>query len=88
MSPAELQAGDTAEVILVVAQEDATVGQTDTSDQAVRHADALPLRLKLKIKRVIATQRPYQFFLASLEAPFSVKQPQSLPHAEHLISVG
>ncbi|HEX7501245.1 MAG TPA: GxxExxY protein [Polyangia bacterium] len=29
----------------------------------------------LEIKRVIASQRPHHDFLASLEAPFSVKQP-------------
>jgi hypothetical protein len=29
----------------------------------------------LEIKRVIASQRPHHDFLASLEAPFSVKHP-------------
>ena len=33
---------------------------------------------RLEIKRVIASQRPYHDFLASLEAPFSVKNPTAI----------
>jgi hypothetical protein len=78
VSRAELQVGDTAEVILIAGQEDAPVGQTDTGDQVVNHADTLPLRL----------DRAAYFCRALARVGCQAKHGQRGEQARHLVLLG